>query len=63
MYLLGRLKWRWIGLRGLEEGKSEVVEGLPFLNGSVCFDINDVSDFVLSQIRRELDHALLLEVS
>lgn len=50
-------------MRGLEEGKSEVVEGLPFLNGSVCFDINDVSDFVLSQIRRELDHALLLEVS
>ncbi len=42
---------------------SEVGEGSPFLNGSVRFDIHDVSNFVLSQICRELDHALLLEVS
>lgn len=38
-------------------------EGSPFLNGSIRFDIDDVSNLVLSQVCRELDHTLLSEVS
>jgi len=33
------------------------------LNSSVGLDINDVSDFVLAQVGRQLDHTLLTEIS
>ncbi len=56
--------WRRDGKRedGLDGEGLGGSRGAPFLNGSVRFDVNDVSNFVLSQVCRELDHALLLEV-
>ena len=36
---------------------------IPLLNSSIGLDVDDISNFVLPQVCRKLDHPLLLELS